>query len=109
MLLLRRGGKGIRCDVYDEMGKTPFSALVSNWKTNSCTLFSSVVPEGPMQAILWRGCDTCPLTGGFAAKWHRRINGYDSGPSELGDSPPNGITILRLWPMPVCSPMASNP
>ncbi|KAL0915606.1 hypothetical protein M5K25_016035 [Dendrobium thyrsiflorum] len=25
---------------------------------------------------------TCPLTDGFAAKWHRRINGYDSEPSE---------------------------
>ncbi|KAL0920097.1 hypothetical protein M5K25_009207 [Dendrobium thyrsiflorum] len=58
-------------------------------------------------SLLRRG--TCPLTGGFAAKWHRKINGYDSGPSELGDSPPNGITILRLWPAPVCPPMASNP
>ncbi|KAL0917620.1 hypothetical protein M5K25_012694 [Dendrobium thyrsiflorum] len=43
---------------------------------------------------------TCPLTDGFATKWHRRINGYDSGPSEPGDSPLNGITILRLWPAP---------
>ncbi|KAL0926163.1 hypothetical protein M5K25_004556 [Dendrobium thyrsiflorum] len=25
---------------------------------------------------------TCPLTGSFVAKWHRRINGYDLGPSE---------------------------
>ncbi|KAL0915975.1 hypothetical protein M5K25_013448 [Dendrobium thyrsiflorum] len=46
------------------------------------------------------GRGTCPLTGGFAAKWHRRINGYDSGPSKPGDSPPNGVTILRLWPEP---------
>ncbi|KAL0922596.1 hypothetical protein M5K25_006592 [Dendrobium thyrsiflorum] len=46
------------------------------------------------------GRGTCPLTGGFAAKWHRRINGYDSGPSEPGDSPSNGITILWLWPAP---------
>ncbi|KAL0918185.1 hypothetical protein M5K25_010179 [Dendrobium thyrsiflorum] len=53
-----------------------------------------------------QGCGTCPLTGDFAAKWHRRINGYDSGPSESGDSPPNGITILRSWPAPVRSPMA---
>ncbi|KAL0907890.1 hypothetical protein M5K25_022341 [Dendrobium thyrsiflorum] len=28
----------------------------------------------------------CPLTGGFAAKWHRRINSYDSGSSEPSGS-----------------------
>ncbi|KAL0921499.1 hypothetical protein M5K25_008577 [Dendrobium thyrsiflorum] len=61
------------------------------------------------ERVLFAGRGTCPLTGGFAAKWHRRINGYDSGPSEPGDLPPNGITILWLWPAPVCSPMASNP
>ncbi|KAL0903968.1 hypothetical protein M5K25_026034 [Dendrobium thyrsiflorum] len=44
---------------------------------------------------------TCPLTGGFAAKWHRRINGYDSGPSEPGGLPPNGTTKLRSWPEPI--------
>ncbi|KAL0915677.1 hypothetical protein M5K25_016113 [Dendrobium thyrsiflorum] len=27
-----------------------------------------------------QGRETCPLTSGFAAKWHRRINGYDQGP-----------------------------
>ncbi|KAL0927648.1 hypothetical protein M5K25_001843 [Dendrobium thyrsiflorum] len=43
-------------------------------------------------------------TGGFAAKWHRRINGYDSGPSEPSDSPSNGIIILRLWPVPISIP-----
>ncbi|KAL0921452.1 hypothetical protein M5K25_008526 [Dendrobium thyrsiflorum] len=47
---------------------------------------------------------TCPLTGGFAAKWHRRINGYDSGPSEPGDSPPHGTTKLWLWPAPIPIP-----
>ncbi|KAL0918509.1 hypothetical protein M5K25_010518 [Dendrobium thyrsiflorum] len=50
--------------------------------------------------LLSAGRGTCPLTGDFAAKWHRRINGYDSGPSEPSDSSPNGITILWLWPAP---------
>ncbi|KAL0910339.1 hypothetical protein M5K25_021312 [Dendrobium thyrsiflorum] len=49
------------------------------------------------------GRGTCPLTGGFAAKWHRRINGYDSGPSEPGDSPQNVTTKLWLWPAPANS------
>ncbi|KAL0922663.1 hypothetical protein M5K25_006668 [Dendrobium thyrsiflorum] len=55
------------------------------------------------------GRGTCPLTGDFAAKLHRWINDYNPGPSEPGDSPPNGTTKLWLWPAPVCSPMASNP
>ncbi|KAL0915899.1 hypothetical protein M5K25_013366 [Dendrobium thyrsiflorum] len=46
------------------------------------------------------GRGICPLTGDFAAKWHRRINSYDSGPSEPCDSPPNGTTKLWLWPTP---------
>ncbi|PKU79830.1 hypothetical protein MA16_Dca016275 [Dendrobium catenatum] len=58
--------------------KTLFSALVSDRKTNSCTLFSSVVGREPgAMPTARRGRGTCPLTGGFAAKWHRRINGYD--------------------------------
>ncbi|KAL0916047.1 hypothetical protein M5K25_013529 [Dendrobium thyrsiflorum] len=36
-----------------------------------------------VHAVAGRG--TCPLTCGFAAKWHRRINGYDPGPSEPGN------------------------
>ncbi|KAL0910112.1 hypothetical protein M5K25_021052 [Dendrobium thyrsiflorum] len=38
---------------------------------------------------------TCPLTGGFAVKWHRRINGYDSGPSELGVLIERGIPSMQ--------------
>ncbi|KAL0923865.1 hypothetical protein M5K25_004645 [Dendrobium thyrsiflorum] len=56
-----------------------------------------------------RGRGTCPLTGGFAVKWHCRINGYDPGPSEPGGLRPNGTTKLRSWPEPVSSPTASNP
>ncbi|KAL0925382.1 hypothetical protein M5K25_003707 [Dendrobium thyrsiflorum] len=40
--------------------------------------FSSFVRQ--LNTYVGRG--TCPLTGDFAAKWHRRINGYDSGSSE---------------------------
>ncbi|KAL0911688.1 hypothetical protein M5K25_019843 [Dendrobium thyrsiflorum] len=58
-------------------------------------------PPPPVNVVPISRRGTCPLTGGFAAKWHRRINGYDSGPSEPGDSPPNGITKLWLWPAPV--------
>ncbi|KAL0910155.1 hypothetical protein M5K25_021099 [Dendrobium thyrsiflorum] len=63
------------------------------------------IKDTPMRAVLnadinRRGRGTCPLIGGFAVKWHRRINGYDSGPSEPGDSPPNGTTKLWLWPAP---------
>ncbi|KAL0907829.1 hypothetical protein M5K25_022271 [Dendrobium thyrsiflorum] len=117
----KRGGKGTRCGAYDEAGKPPFSVpegpctpfpgvvglkIFGHGVTRHlpCTFFSNVA-GGPVS----RRRGTCPLTGGFAAKWHRRINGYDSGPSEPGDSPPNGITILWLWPAPVCSPMALNP
>ncbi|KAL0923832.1 hypothetical protein M5K25_004611 [Dendrobium thyrsiflorum] len=58
-----------------------------------------------------QGYGMCPLTDSFATKWHRRINSYDSGPSEPSGSTakwhhditvmasarmlPNGIKSLR--------------
>ncbi|KAL0925357.1 hypothetical protein M5K25_003680 [Dendrobium thyrsiflorum] len=69
---------GTQCDAYGDV-----RSLIST------------LERGESRLHLHTGRGTCPLTGGFAAKWHRRINGYDSGPSEPGDSPSNGITILR--------------
>ncbi|KAL0910383.1 hypothetical protein M5K25_021360 [Dendrobium thyrsiflorum] len=90
---------GNRCGAYGEKG----IFISTRLRGNDCASFRQV----HLKAHTRR--DTCPLTGSFAAKWHRRINGYDSGPSEPGDSPPNGTTKLWLWPTPICSPMALNP
>ncbi|PKU77891.1 hypothetical protein MA16_Dca005723 [Dendrobium catenatum] len=77
--------------------KTPFSALVSDRKRNSCMIFSSVVRREPdATPTARRGRGTCPLTDGFAAKWHRRINGYDQGPSE-----PSGFSAKWHHEIPV--------
>ncbi|KAL0921895.1 hypothetical protein M5K25_005840 [Dendrobium thyrsiflorum] len=82
--------------------------IINYLKRNSSALRNSLprwtkLKRTSAHKELMPGRGTCPLTGGFAAKWHRRINGYDSGPSEPGGLPPNGTTKLRSWPEPVLS------
>ncbi|KAL0909853.1 hypothetical protein M5K25_020759 [Dendrobium thyrsiflorum] len=114
----KRGGKGTRCGAYDEAGlgglqqkkfinkniQPPANPIFCQWvdRVDRVQSIKSIdFKDTPMMAVLnadlnRRGRGTCPITGGFDAKWHRRINGYDPGPSEPSDSPLNGVTILRL-------------
>ncbi|KAL0917857.1 hypothetical protein M5K25_012958 [Dendrobium thyrsiflorum] len=97
-VFFKRGGKGTRCGAYDEADKTPFSgpSRPSTKKFHPPRYEAYYEPDPLSTSRRSRqGSGTCPLTGGFAAKWHRRINGYDPGPYEPSDSPPNGVTILR--------------
>ncbi|KAH0463047.1 hypothetical protein IEQ34_007629 [Dendrobium chrysotoxum] len=56
-----------------------------DWKlTKSQCLVENITRIHSQTISCQQGRGTSPLTGSFAVKWHCRINGYDSGPSEPG-------------------------
>ncbi|KAL0918540.1 hypothetical protein M5K25_010554 [Dendrobium thyrsiflorum] len=103
-----RGGKGARCDTYDEASRY----LPDQYKL---VLDVRVEPEGTRCDTYDEAVRTWHVS---SSRWFRRPNGTTPmvlppngtvgkrlrpGPSEPGGLPPNGTIILRSWSSPQAS------